>query len=237
MKMDESFYVDPIGLAVGLAMWWSNEVQVSILSHGKYFLDTKVSLNEDEWFLTLFYGPPYAEEKQVFWESIASLRSNNSEKWCLIGDTDLVASPKEKLGGLPFSATQAKWYYDFMESSCFLELPIKGGVLDATCASDHAPIFLILKGMNKRYMKEFKFEAKWFLEDDYEAKVKDSWVLVINCCRNLVFGRKLNKTRSKLRQWSRMKCRNNNLKVEEMKEQIKLLQGRQLSKERNGRTV
>ncbi|KAK8600452.1 hypothetical protein V6N12_050306 [Hibiscus sabdariffa] len=260
--MDDSFYVDPIGLAGGLALWWSNDVHVSIIIHGEIFIDTKVSSSEDEWLLTLIYGPPYAEEKQDFWESIASLRSNNSEKWCLIGDTNIVASSEKKLGGLPFNAVQAKWYFYFMDSSCLLELPIKGGtftwsnqrsegeailekldrilvstnwissfpkvtcVLDAAIASDHALIILLLKGMNKRCMKEFKFEAKWLLEDDCEAKVKDSWVPVVNCCKNLVFGRKLNKTRSKLRQWCRMKGRNNNLKEEEMKEQIKFLQGK-----------
>ncbi|KAK8536027.1 hypothetical protein V6N12_012689 [Hibiscus sabdariffa] len=91
-----------------------------------------------------------------------------------------------------------------MDSSCLLELPIKGGtftwsnqrseeeailkklnrilvstdwsssfpkaigVLDAALASDHASICLLLKGINKRYRKEFKFEAKWLLEDDCE---------------------------------------------------------------------
>ncbi|KAK9019019.1 hypothetical protein V6N11_034061 [Hibiscus sabdariffa] len=115
----------------------------------------------------------------MFWESLASLRNNNSEKWCLIGDSNIMARPEEKLGGLPFDASSAKWYYDFTDVSCLLELPLKGGtftwsnqrseyeailekldriliflkwsssfpkeirVLDATIASNHAPVFLL----------------------------------------------------------------------------------------------
>ncbi|KAK8580403.1 hypothetical protein V6N12_070680 [Hibiscus sabdariffa] len=67
MKMDNSFYVEPIGLAGGLALWWSNEVNMRVLNSGKNFIDTKISLNEgEEWFMTFIYGPPYVEEKQGF---------------------------------------------------------------------------------------------------------------------------------------------------------------------------
>ncbi|KAK8531872.1 hypothetical protein V6N12_053331 [Hibiscus sabdariffa] len=158
---------------------------------GKNFIDTKVSLNgEEDWFLTFIYGPPYTEEKQTFWESLASLRNNNEKKWCLIGDSNVVARPEEKLGGLTFDASSAKWFHDFTDASCLIELPLKGGtftwsnqrseddailekldriivslewsssfpkvigVLDAAIASDHAPIFLFLKGMTKKFWKE-----------------------------------------------------------------------------------
>ncbi|KAK9018282.1 hypothetical protein V6N11_001260 [Hibiscus sabdariffa] len=101
------------------------------------------------------------------------------------------------------------------------------GVLDATIASDHAPIFLLLKGMGKRYKKDFKFEAKWILEDECTDKVKDGWYSMGDSNRHLGFGRKLNRTRFKLRQWSKVKKGNSKVK-EEMKERIKFLQGKQL---------
>ncbi|KAL4279256.1 hypothetical protein GQ457_03G019180 [Hibiscus cannabinus] len=62
MKMGESFYFEPIGISGGLALLWSNEINVSILSYWKNFIDIKVSSNEEEWFLTLIYGPPYVDE-------------------------------------------------------------------------------------------------------------------------------------------------------------------------------
>ncbi|KAK8557554.1 hypothetical protein V6N12_009784 [Hibiscus sabdariffa] len=201
--MDDSVYVDPVGKGEGLALWWSNTVSMLVLSSGKIFIDTMVSIwGEEDWFITFIYSSPYADEKQTFWESLASLRSNSSDKWCVIGDSNMVTTPEEKLGGAPFDVFAAKWFYNFMDISCLLELPIKGGtftwsnhrnedetilekldrilislewsssfpkavgVLDATIASYHAPIFLLLKGMNKKYKKYFKFEAKWILEDE-----------------------------------------------------------------------
>ncbi|KAK9045463.1 hypothetical protein V6N11_059343 [Hibiscus sabdariffa] len=103
-------------------------------------------------------------------------------------------------------------------------------ILNAALASDHAPIFLLLKGVNKRYKKDFKFEAKWVLEEDCLENVKEGWPLGNSNSYNPVFSKKLNKTRSKLRQWSKMKLRRNKNREEELKEKIKFLQGKQLSK-------
>ncbi|KAK8986255.1 hypothetical protein V6N11_013749 [Hibiscus sabdariffa] len=109
MKMDESFYVEPVGIAGGLALWWTNNVNVDVLNAGKSFIDAKISFQEEEeYYMTFIYGPPYVDEKQQFWSSLSSLRTSNSEKWCIIGDLNIVAKPEEKQGGLPFDASQAK---------------------------------------------------------------------------------------------------------------------------------
>ncbi|KAK8488629.1 hypothetical protein V6N11_072849 [Hibiscus sabdariffa] len=167
MKLDYSFYVDPIGIAGGLALWWSHEVSMVILNSGKNFIDTKVSVSgEYDWFLTFIYGPPYANEKQVFWESLASLRSNRLEKWCVI-DRILIS---------------LEWSTSF---------PKAIGILGAAIASDHAPILLLLKGMSKRFRKDFKFEAKWILEDGCTDNVQDGWQSVNESNRLWSFGKKL----------------------------------------------
>ncbi|KAK8560100.1 hypothetical protein V6N12_012903 [Hibiscus sabdariffa] len=110
--MTESFYVDPNGIADGLPLWWSNDTNVTILNHGNHFIDTKLSIKgEVDWFMIFIYGTPYVEDKQAFWESLSSLRSNKSEKWCIIGDSNVVARPEEKSGGgVPFDSSQAKWF-------------------------------------------------------------------------------------------------------------------------------
>ncbi|KAK8497336.1 hypothetical protein V6N12_064026 [Hibiscus sabdariffa] len=45
MKMDHSFYVEPSGLAGGLSLWLTNDTQVTILKHGKHFIDAMISVN------------------------------------------------------------------------------------------------------------------------------------------------------------------------------------------------
>ncbi|KAK8497056.1 hypothetical protein V6N12_063837 [Hibiscus sabdariffa] len=128
MKMDNAFYVDPVGIAGGLALWWSNDVKLSVLNHDKNFIDTVISINgEDVWFGTFIYAPPYEEEKQEFWERLGSLRNDVNAKWCIMRDTNIVASPNEKFGGLPFDFNSAKWFHEFLDRSYLMEIHSKGG--------------------------------------------------------------------------------------------------------------
>ncbi|KAK8988620.1 hypothetical protein V6N11_030003 [Hibiscus sabdariffa] len=129
MKMDNAFYVDLIGIAGGLALWWNNDVKLTVLHHGKNFIDTVISINgEEEWFGTFIYAPSYAEEKQVFWERLGSLRNDVNAKWCIMGDTNIVADPNEKNGGAPFDPNNARWFHDFLQNSYLMEIQCKGGI-------------------------------------------------------------------------------------------------------------
>ncbi|KAK8494372.1 hypothetical protein V6N11_034757 [Hibiscus sabdariffa] len=209
--------------------------------------------------MTFIYDPPYADEKEEFWSSLSSLRGNRTENWHLIGDSNIVAKPEVKIRGLPFDSLHANWFYDFMDYSYMLELPIKGwtftfsylrsedeailekldrviislewsidfpkaiGVLHVALASDHAPIFLLLKGLNKKYKKEFKFEAKGLLKEDCSVNVRESWRPVNINSRNLVFDKKLSRTISRLKQWSKLKYEKNIKMEDELKGKIKTL--------------
>ncbi|GMJ10085.1 hypothetical protein HRI_004677700 [Hibiscus trionum] len=128
MKFSSSFYVDPKGIAGGLAIWWNEEVSISVLEYTTNFIDTRVvSQNGDNWFGTFIYGPPYRDEKQPFWEKLANLRENNKSKWLIIGDSNVVLRQEEKTGGKPVNLEEAKHVYELMNSKGLIELPIKGG--------------------------------------------------------------------------------------------------------------
>ncbi|KAL4334878.1 hypothetical protein GQ457_07G013060 [Hibiscus cannabinus] len=123
MKFSHCYYEEPHGLAGGLSLWWSNDTLVTILRSGRHFIDARVSVNgEMEWFGSFIYGPPYREEKQHFWEMMAKLRSGSEDCWLVIGDSNVVASQKEKLGGAHFNPNEAKAYHMGL-----LDLPISGG--------------------------------------------------------------------------------------------------------------
>lgn len=40
--MRYSFYVDPVGVERGLALWWSKGVKVEVMEFSKHFIHTKV---------------------------------------------------------------------------------------------------------------------------------------------------------------------------------------------------
>ncbi|KAK8584309.1 hypothetical protein V6N12_068554 [Hibiscus sabdariffa] len=86
-KFANSHYVHPCGIGGGLALWWNEETDLTILSSHKHLIDTKISINKEElWFCSFVYGP----SKREFWEGMSSLRAVNESNWCLIGDTDIM---------------------------------------------------------------------------------------------------------------------------------------------------
>ncbi|GMI66193.1 hypothetical protein HRI_000288600 [Hibiscus trionum] len=128
MKMDCSFYVEPQGLAGGLALWWKTEADVTILGYDQNLIDTKIRLQEgDSWYNTFIYGPPNKENRQEFWKNLSKCRENLQDKWVIIGDSNTVACQEDKEGGNPVNPSETKWYTDFIDSSGMIEVPIKGG--------------------------------------------------------------------------------------------------------------
>ncbi|KAL4279725.1 hypothetical protein GQ457_03G026420 [Hibiscus cannabinus] len=67
------------------------------------------------------------KRKHELCEFMTNLRSNSCDRWFVIGDSNVVASQKEKLGGISFNPADAKHLYDFVGSSGLLELPIARG--------------------------------------------------------------------------------------------------------------
>ncbi|KAK8546726.1 hypothetical protein V6N12_027496 [Hibiscus sabdariffa] len=122
------FYIEPNGIAGGLALWWKDEANVSILSTSKNVIDSKITLNEGTpWFCSFLYGSPYREERNEIWRKMKVLRSNMDEPWCIVGDFNIVLSQEEKFGGSPFAIDKASEFYDLQDRCGLMEMPIKGG--------------------------------------------------------------------------------------------------------------
>ncbi|KAL4379926.1 hypothetical protein GQ457_02G020200 [Hibiscus cannabinus] len=127
-RFSGSFYVDPRGLAGGLALWWTEDISVTILKDSVNFIDTLVAVKgEEPCQCTFIYGPPNSTEKQQFWRDFHQIRRETTNKWCVIGDVNIVADQSEKEGGNPVSISQTKCFLDFLDVSGMIELPIKGG--------------------------------------------------------------------------------------------------------------
>ncbi|KAK8480576.1 hypothetical protein V6N11_058317 [Hibiscus sabdariffa] len=128
-RFSGSFYVDARGLACGLALWWTEDISVTILKDSTNFIDTLIVVNgEEPWQCTFIYGPPHTAEKQQFWRDFHCLRQDTTNKWCVIGDVNIVVDQSEKEGGNPVINSQAKCFLDFMDVAGMIELPIKGGM-------------------------------------------------------------------------------------------------------------
>ncbi|KAK8975323.1 hypothetical protein V6N11_063286 [Hibiscus sabdariffa] len=175
MKFTHCHYEDSCGLDGGLALWWSDDTQITILRSGKHFIDAMISINgETEWYGSFIYGPPYREEKQQFWEMMAKLRSGSKDCWLIIGDSNVVSSQEEKsdeeaiLEKLDRALCSLEWSERYSKAV---------GMLYVAIGSDHAPIIILPQGFKKKYRRDFKFESKCLLEEDCTSIIQASWKL------------------------------------------------------------
>lgn len=67
-----SFVVDPIGRARGLALFWNEEFHLEILGNSKRMIHCSIwdprGLNIKD--IITCYGVPYIAEKRLFWDSL-----------------------------------------------------------------------------------------------------------------------------------------------------------------------
>ncbi|KAK8596693.1 hypothetical protein V6N12_065173 [Hibiscus sabdariffa] len=103
-------------------------VHITILSATRNVIDVSVSLNgESPWFCSFVYAPPYREGKQDFWKDLTNTRADIDNPWLLMGDTNIISSQNDKIGGSPYDLSQAKWFNEFTDLCGLMDMPIKGG--------------------------------------------------------------------------------------------------------------
>lgn len=93
------FLISPYGLSGGLALFWRNEINLTVLSSSPNFIDTKVEYKSNEFYLTFIYGIPQQEHRGEFWEELSILGQGRDSAWALTGDFNDILNNSEKDGG------------------------------------------------------------------------------------------------------------------------------------------
>ncbi|KAJ1389174.1 Zinc knuckle CX2CX4HX4C [Sesbania bispinosa] len=86
----------------GLAIFWTDNIMVDILTTSTHHIDAKVSLNngESSWRCTGIYGYPEVQNKKFMWEVLKRIHRDVGEvPWLCFGDMNQVMSNDEKRGG------------------------------------------------------------------------------------------------------------------------------------------
>lgn len=120
-------YVDPIGIAGGLCIWWNNNVDVKVISSNKNMFDTVVSDNKNnQMLMTWIYGPNDFNERQVVWRKLKDLSRGHKDPWTVAGDFNDIASSKGKTGGGMKEARCIQNFLDMMSEAKLKTLASKG---------------------------------------------------------------------------------------------------------------
>lgn len=88
LGLHNSFIVEGNGKASGLALYWSKEICMEHCWNTYRIICCKVKNygRETCWNLILSYGPPYPNEKKMFWELLEQRIMNCKLPWVVIGN-------------------------------------------------------------------------------------------------------------------------------------------------------
>ncbi|KAL9671942.1 hypothetical protein QQ045_009516 [Rhodiola kirilowii] len=85
LGFDCCFVVPVRGRSGGLALFWKNIMDVSVISYSGFHIDFLLN-HKGSAHVTLFYGNPKTSLRHKSWELIRRLRSIINLPWCVVGD-------------------------------------------------------------------------------------------------------------------------------------------------------
>ncbi|KAH7842957.1 hypothetical protein Vadar_011057 [Vaccinium darrowii] len=88
LNFDFGSYVDPVGLAGGLALWWNNDVEIEVDLASKNLIHAIVSdkANSSNWAASFVYGCPMRSGREQVWEDLKDVARFEKLPWLCIGD-------------------------------------------------------------------------------------------------------------------------------------------------------
>lgn len=120
LQFSYSFFVHPHGHGGGgLALFWSQDVSIDVISVCNNFMATKVTVHGNVFLATFVYGEPERGKRRSVWESIKQLGEGRSGPWFLTGYFNEIVDNSEKKGGLPRSVWSFVDFRSFL-SECDL---------------------------------------------------------------------------------------------------------------------
>ncbi|CAN0855442.1 LINE-1 retrotransposable element ORF2 protein [Linum grandiflorum] len=97
-------YVHPIGTSGGLALWWKNGINLSVLHSTNNYIHVFIQYNAG-FYCSFVYAPSVPAIRREFWNCFRNLQGID-QPWMLAGDFNAVAFTYEKEGGnIPSAAS------------------------------------------------------------------------------------------------------------------------------------
>ncbi|KAH7833675.1 hypothetical protein Vadar_008660 [Vaccinium darrowii] len=127
LGMDGSLWVEPVGLAGGLAIFWKGATKVDLKYQCSWFID--VQINEEDgsnWRLVNVYFSSRLEIRRAQWEVILQHKDCLGEDWLIWGDMNDITSVGEKRGGISPASWELKGFQNFINQCNLIDLGYTG---------------------------------------------------------------------------------------------------------------
>ncbi|KAL9419818.1 hypothetical protein AB3S75_037560 [Citrus x aurantiifolia] len=127
LNFQNCFAVSSSGKRGGLAMMWSENVNLEIKSYSKHHIDTCIQTAEGSyWRGTVVYGNPKMEERKHTWELLKRLSGLLSLPWICFGDVNDIMHLHEKIGGNDRKLSLITYFREAIKDSGLTDLGYKG---------------------------------------------------------------------------------------------------------------
>ncbi|XP_071722765.1 uncharacterized protein [Rutidosis leptorrhynchoides] len=123
LNMSGCFGVDRDGLSGGLALFWTDEVSISLLSFSKHHIDVIV---DNDWRYTGIYGWPEASSKKNTCKLLLDLASKSNLPWMILGDFNITLHTSAKWGGLLRDSEDMKLFRDSISDCGLADISFTG---------------------------------------------------------------------------------------------------------------
>ncbi|KAK4263572.1 hypothetical protein QN277_028965 [Acacia crassicarpa] len=125
---DHDLYVEPEGLAGGLAVWWKGGISLTVLYKSKNIIHTVIESTGIKVleYATFVYGPPKERERRVVWDVVRGLSNSIQSAWLLVGGFNDLLSQSEKEGGNPRSLRKIINFQRLLSDCNVMDLEFKG---------------------------------------------------------------------------------------------------------------
>lgn len=121
-------YVEPQGYLGGLALWWTDDVNISIFSVDKNLFDGCCSDVDFtiSWHFTFVYGEPNVQLHKTMWTRVLTLKRTTTIPWLVVGDLNLVGDSFDKKDKRPPLVTDRRLLQELISSCSLREIAYIG---------------------------------------------------------------------------------------------------------------
>jgi hypothetical protein len=118
--------VSCVGRSGGLALWWRDEVEVSMRPWCQYYIDAQITCQGKSWRFSGIYGEPRVDLRQRTWDILRYLRRQDDLPWLCAEDFNEILWSEEQLGGNPRNESQMTAFRECLADCGLSDLGYKG---------------------------------------------------------------------------------------------------------------
>lgn len=128
LRSSHSSYVDQVGTSGGLAVWWTDDIELDIRFKSSYLIRGVITSPTApiSWVANFLHAPSQRSVRRSFWVQFHRLMSDSHYPGLCIGDFNEIGARTEKEGGAVCRMTQIHAFLELLSGCALMDLEFNG---------------------------------------------------------------------------------------------------------------